>query len=81
MNFALVIIGSIVALLLVGAEIPRAATTFVRAWIPLIQAFRDAWDALLGRRSGQCRLACWRVDPGCGVPAAGACGSVHDRWS
>jgi hypothetical protein len=29
----------------------------------------------------QCRLACWRVDPGFGVPAAGASGSVHDRWS
>jgi len=26
--------------------------------------------------SGQCRLACWRVDPGFGVPAAGASGSV-----
>jgi hypothetical protein len=53
MTFALVIIGSIVALLLVGAEIPKAATAFVRAWIPLIQAFRDVWDAALGRRNDE----------------------------
>jgi hypothetical protein len=31
--------------------------------------------------SAQCRLACWRVDRGFGVPADGASGLVHDRWS
>ena len=35
----------------------------------------------LGSLLPQCRLACWRVDRGFGVPAAEVSGSVHDRWS
>ena len=51
MTIALAVIGSIVIVLTAATRIPAAAATFLRAFIPLIDAFHELHDAIRRHRS------------------------------
>jgi hypothetical protein len=49
MALSLAIIGGVVVLLAAATKIPAAAAAFLRACIPLIEAFHDLRDAIRQR--------------------------------
>jgi hypothetical protein len=52
-TLSLVIIGGVVVVLTAAAKVPTAAAAFLRACIPLIEAFHELRDAIRRRGSAQ----------------------------